>query len=142
MAEISPEFFIGKIIALLGLAVILIYFGLKLKMPAIVGYLATGILVGPNGLSLISDPKQVEVLSELGVVLLLFTIGLEFSIQSLIKIKRLVLMGGSLQMLCCLAVAAPIAMLMGIPWNKAIMWGLLFALSSTAIVLKLIQERG
>ena len=142
MAELSPEFLIGKIIALLGLAIVLIYFGLKVKMPAIVGYLATGILVGPNGLSLISDPKQVEVLSELGVVLLLFTIGLEFSIQSLIKIKRLVLMGGSLQMLSCLVVIAPVAMLMGIPWNKAILWGLLFALSSTAIVLKLIQERG
>jgi CPA2 family monovalent cation:H+ antiporter-2 len=124
------------------LAIVLIYFGLKVKMPAIVGYLATGILVGPNGLSLIADPKQVEVLSELGVVLLLFTIGLEFSIQSLIKIKRLVLLGGSLQMGCCVLVVAPLAMLMGVPWNKAIMWGLLFALSSTAIVLKLLQERG
>ena len=142
MAELSPEFLIGKIIALLGLAIVLIYFGLKVKMPAIVGYLATGILVGPNGLSLISDPKQVETLSELGVVLLLFTIGLEFSIQSLIKIKRLVLMGGSFQMLCCVVVTVTIAMIAGIPWNSSITWGLLFALSSTAIVLKLIQERG
>jgi CPA2 family monovalent cation:H+ antiporter-2 len=124
MAELSPEFLIGKIIALLGLSIVLIYFGLKVKMPAIVGYLATGILVGPNGMSLITDPKQIEVLSELGVVLLLFTIGLEFSIQSLIKIKRLVLLGGSLQMLCCVAVAAPVARLLGLPWHRAVLWGL------------------
>ena len=142
MAELSPEFLIGKIIALLGLSIVLIYFGLKVKMPAIVGFLATGILVGPNGMSLLTDPRQIEVLSELGVVLLLFTIGLEFSIQSLLKIRRLVLMGGSLQMLLCVAVVAPAAMLLGIPWNKSVLWGLLFALSATAIVLKLIQERG
>ncbi|MDR1546150.1 MAG: cation:proton antiporter [Deltaproteobacteria bacterium] len=142
MAELSAEFLIGKIIALLALSILLIYFGLKLKMPAIVGFLATGILVGPNGLSLIHDAEQIEVLSELGVVLLLFTIGLEFSIQSLVKIKRLVLLGGSLQMLFCIALIFPLAMIFGFPWNKSLVWGMLFALSSTAIVLKLLQERG
>ncbi|MDR3205030.1 MAG: cation:proton antiporter [Deltaproteobacteria bacterium] len=142
MSEISTEFLIGKIIALLALSIILIYFGLKLKMPAIVGFLATGILVGPNGLALIKGAEPVEVLSELGVVLLLFTIGLEFSIQSLLKIKRMVLLGGSLQMLFAVVLIAPIAMILGSSWNKAIVWALLFALSSTAIVLKLLQERG
>ncbi|MDR1656767.1 MAG: cation:proton antiporter [Deltaproteobacteria bacterium] len=141
MAEVSPEFLIGKIIALLGLSILLIYFGLKLKMPAIIGFLATGILVGPNGLHL-ANHAQVEVLSELGVILLLFTIGLEFSIQSLLKIKRLVLQGGSLQMLLCVAFVTPVALIIGYPFNKALLWGLLFSLSSTAMVLKLIQERG
>ncbi|MDR2442978.1 MAG: cation:proton antiporter [Deltaproteobacteria bacterium] len=142
MAEVSTEFLIGKIIALLALSILLIYFGLKVKMPTIIGFLATGILVGPNGLGLLSDPEQVEALSELGVVLLLFTIGLEFSIQSLLKIKRLVMQGGSLQMLICVAFVTPVALIAGFPLNKAILWGLLFSLSSTAIVLKLIQERG
>jgi len=142
MADISTEVLIGKIIVLLSLSIILIYFGLRLKMPAIVGFLATGILVGPSGLGLIRDSSQVEALSELGVVLLLFTIGLEFSIQSLIKIKKTVLVGGSLQMLFCLILTFPLSMLIGYSWNTSILFGLLFSLSSTAIVLKLFQERG
>ncbi|MDR1309664.1 MAG: cation:proton antiporter [Deltaproteobacteria bacterium] len=142
MHDLSPEFLIGRIIALLGLSIILIFFGLKLKMPAIVGFLLTGIMVGPSGFSLINDPKQVEVLSELGVVLLLFTIGLEFSIQNLLKIKRLVLLGGSLQMLLGVVLITPVAMLLGFRWNQSIVWALLLTLSSTAIVLKIFQDRG
>ncbi|MDR1608944.1 MAG: cation:proton antiporter [Deltaproteobacteria bacterium] len=138
----SPEILIGKIIVLLGLSVGLIYFGLRLKMPAIVGFLVTGILVGPYGLGLISDPAQVESLSELGVVLLLFTIGLEFSIQSLLKMKKLVLVGGSLQMLLGTAAFFAISLALGFPWNTALLFGFLFSLSSTAIVLKLLQEKG
>ncbi|MDR2368458.1 MAG: cation:proton antiporter [Deltaproteobacteria bacterium] len=142
MHEISPEFLIGKIIALLALSILLIFFGLKLKMPAIVGFLVTGILVGQSGLELIDDQEQVEVLSELGVILLLFTIGLEFSIQNLIKIKRLVLMGGSLQMLAGVVIITPICMLLGFQWNQSVVWALLLTLSSTAIVLKIFQDRG
>jgi CPA2 family monovalent cation:H+ antiporter-2 len=142
MAEISPEILIGKIIVLLALSVGLIYFGLRLKMPAIVGYLVTGILVGPFGLGLINEPAQVEGLSELGVVLLLFTIGLEFSIQSLLKMKKLVLLGGGLQMLFGTALVFPICQLWGFTWNTSLLFGFLFSLSSTAIVLKLLQEKG
>ncbi|MDR3155449.1 MAG: cation:proton antiporter [Deltaproteobacteria bacterium] len=139
----SPEFLIGRILGLLALAVVLIYFGLKLKMPVIVGFLATGILVGPSGLELIEDEHQIESLSELGVVLLLFTIGLEFSIQSLMKMKKVVLLGGSLQMIFCILPAWALAMLaLGFPWTTSFLIGCLTALSSTAIVLKLFQEKG
>jgi CPA2 family monovalent cation:H+ antiporter-2 len=139
----NPEFLIGRILGLLALAVILIYFGLKLKMPVIVGFLATGVLVGPSGFELIENESQIESLSELGVVLLLFTIGLEFSIQSLMKMKKVVLLGGSLQMVFCIAPAWVIAMVaFGFPWNTAFLMGCLTALSSTAIVLKLFQEKG
>ena len=142
MEHLSSEVLISQIIILLGLSVIVIYFGLKLKMPAIVGFLATGILVGPQGLGLIRDSHQVDALAELGVVLLLFTIGLEFSLQNLLKIKRIVLLGGSLQMLFSIAVTTPLARLAGYDWNTALTFGFLFALSSTAIVLKLLQEKG
>ena len=138
----STEVLIGKIIVLLAMSVALIYFGLKLKMPAIVGFLATGIAVGPHGLALIWQGRQVEALSELGVVLLLFTIGLEFSIQSLMRIKRVALLGGALQIAFCVAVVWPVAELLGYHWNTALIFGFLFALSSTAIVLKLFQDRG
>ncbi|MDR1038762.1 MAG: cation:proton antiporter [Deltaproteobacteria bacterium] len=139
----SPEFLIGRILGLLALAVVLIYFGLKLKMPVIVGFLATGVLVGPSGFELIESETQIESLSELGVVLLLFTIGLEFSVQSLMKMKKLVLLGGSLQMIFCIAPAWVLAMLLfGFQWNTSFLIGCLTALSSTAIVLKLFQEKG
>ncbi|UQZ89607.1 hypothetical protein C4J81_10470 [Deltaproteobacteria bacterium Smac51] len=138
----SSEMLIGEIIVLLALAVALIYFGLKLRMPAIVGFLATGIMVGPAGLGLIKDAHQVDALAELGVVLLLFTIGLELSVTSLMRIKRIVLLGGSLQVTFCVAVTWVVAMLTGYHWNTAILFGFLFSLSSTAIVLKLFQERG
>ena len=138
----SPELLISKIIILLTLAVILIYFGLRLKMPAIVGFLATGVSVGPQGLGLIRGTEQVEALSELGVVLLLFTIGLEFSIQSLKRLKRVAFMGGALQIIFCAALTVPGALFLGYKWNTALLFGGLFALSSTAIVLKLFQDRG
>jgi len=138
----SPEVLIGKILVLLALAVALIYFGLKLKMPAIIGFLATGLAVGPQGLDLLGNDQRVEALSELGVVLLLFTIGLEFSISNLMRIKRTALLGGSLQILLTVLLALPPALMLGLAWNTAVMFGLLFALSSTAIVLKLFQDRG
>ncbi|MDR1036158.1 MAG: cation:proton antiporter [Deltaproteobacteria bacterium] len=139
----SPEFLIGRILGLLALAVVLIYFGLKLKMPVIVGFLATGVLVGPSGFHLIENESQIESLSELGVVLLLFTIGLEFSVQSLMKMKKVVLAGGSLQMVFCIVPGMAFAMAaLGFPWNTAFLIGCLTALSSTAIVLKLFQEKG
>jgi CPA2 family monovalent cation:H+ antiporter-2 len=139
---VSLEVLIGKIIVLLALSVAMIYFGLKLKMPAIVGFLATGIAVGPQGLALIRQEYQVEALSELGVVLLLFTIGLEFSLQSLKNVKRVVLLGGPLQIIFSLAVIWPAAALLGFSWNTSLLFGFLFALSSTAIVLKLFQDVG
>jgi CPA2 family monovalent cation:H+ antiporter-2 len=140
---VSPELFIGKVVVLLGLAVALIYFGLRLKMPAIMGFLITGILAGPSGFELINEPHQVEYLSELGVVLLLFTIGLEFSVQSLLKIKRVVLLGGGLQMGLTILGALPLGILVcGLKWNTALVFAILVSLSSTAIVLKLLQDRG
>ncbi|MDR1079999.1 MAG: cation:proton antiporter, partial [Deltaproteobacteria bacterium] len=139
----SPEFLIGRILGLLALAVVLIYFGLKLKMPVIVGFLATGVLVGPSCFELIENESQIESLSELGVVLLLFTIGLEFSIQSLMKMKKLVLAGGSLQMVFCIIPGMLFsAFVLDFPWNTSFLIGCLTALSSTAIVLKLFQEKG
>lgn len=105
----SPELLFGKIIVLMGLAVLLIYIVIKLRLPTIMGYLVTGILVGTHGMNLIDNPHRVEALSELGVVLLLFTIGLEFPIQNLMKIRRVALMGGGLQSFFCSSSPFPYA---------------------------------
>jgi CPA2 family monovalent cation:H+ antiporter-2 len=107
----------------------------------LVGFLLTGILVGPHGLGLISAAKEVEVLAEVGVILLLFTIGLEFSLESLLRIRRLVLLGGSLQVLLTIGVVYGLSGLAGLSPQQSVFVGFLIALSSTAIVLKLLQER-
>lgn len=134
--------FLQEIVVILGLSVLVIYVFKKIKLPAILGFLATGILFGPNALGLASQGQEIEVLSEIGVVLLLFIIGLEFSLKNLMSIRKVVFIGGSIQMGLTIAFTAGISMLLGFTPAESVMLGFLFALSSTAIVLKLLQDKG
>ena len=108
----------------------------RLRLPTIVGFMVTGVVIGPYGLGLIRDTEAIEVLAEIGVVLLLFTIGLEFSLRRIVEMKRLVFLGGGLQVSATALMTTLLAYLFGRPANQAIFFGFLFALSSTAIVLK------
>ncbi len=114
----------------------------KLHVPTIVGFLVAGILIGPGGLGLVHDPHSVQVMAEIGVVLLLFVIGLKFSLRELIKMKIFVLAGGGLQVGLTVLLAAGFTFLWGFRIAEAIFLGCLISLSSTAIVLKLLEERG
>lgn len=113
----------------------------RLRQPTIVGFMLTGVLIGPYGLGLIKDIKAIETLAEIGVMLLLFTIGLEFSLHRLLKMKREVLLGGGLQVVITTGLITLIAYLSGRAIGQAIFFGFLVALSSTAIVLKSYVER-
>ncbi len=113
----------------------------RLRIPAIVGFLVSGLLAGPHGLGLITADKEVKVLAEIGVVMLLFTIGMEFSIKDLIRIKRAVLLGGAAQVLLTIAVVWGLLTQAHQTFGGAVFAGFLISLSSTAIVLKLLQER-
>jgi CPA2 family monovalent cation:H+ antiporter-2 len=124
------------------LAIGVVYLSHRLKLPVIVGLLVTGVLAGPHALGLISAIDEVEQLAKIGVILLLFTIGIEFSLRKLLKIKLLVLVGGSLQ------VGATVLVVYGVTYNglgwsfgAAMFMGFLISLSSTAIVLKVLQDR-
>jgi CPA2 family monovalent cation:H+ antiporter-2 len=132
---------LNDIIIIFGLSIAIIFICHRLRVPAIVGFLLTGILAGPYGLGLVKAVHEVELLAEVGVVLLLFTIGIEFSLKKLLQIKKPVLMGGSIQVLLTLLVTFIIARQLGQPIGKSIFIGFLIALSSTAIVLRLLQER-
>ena len=114
----------------------------KFRLPPIVGFLAAGALIGPHGLNLVSDIEQVKVMAEIGVVLLLFTIGIEFSLTHLAAARRLLLVGGPLQLVGSLFLAAAVGLAAGLPPRQALFWGCLLSLSSTAIVLKALAERG
>ena len=132
---------LNDIVIIFGLSIAVLFLCHRLHVPAIVGYLLTGILAGPHGLGLIGGVHEVEILAEIGVVLLLFTIGIEFSLKSLLQIKRLVLIGGPLQVVLTLFAAFIMAKQLGQPFSESLFIGFLISLSSTAIVLKLFQER-
>ena len=84
-------------VIIFGLAIVVLLICHKLRIPEVVGFLLTGIFVGPYGFGLVKAIHEVELLAEIGIVLLLFTIGIEFSLKRLMQIKKAVLMGGSLQ---------------------------------------------
>lgn len=131
-----------------GIAVGVIFICQQLKIPPIIGYLVTGVLAGPNGFSLISGVHEVEVLAEIGVILLLFTIGIEFSLKNLVKIRNTLLIGGGIQVFVTILAFYLITRMdiigaqEGNSMKESVFMGFLIALSSTAIVLKLLQERG
>ena len=114
----------------------------RIRVPPLVAFILTGAIVGPYGFSIITGQDQVATLAELGIILLLFTIGLEFSFKDLWKIRAIAIVGGALQVALSFAFFATLAMIMGLSLNQAILMGFLFSLSSTAIVLKLLHQRG
>lgn len=138
MAEIPLA---KDIIIICGMALIVITVCSRIGIPSIVGFLVTGVVAGPNGLGLIGQTADVHHLAEIGVVCLLFTIGLEFSISHLMSIKKIAFVGGGLQVFGTILIVVAIGMLGGRQINQSVFFGLLLSLSSTAIVLKIQQQR-
>ena len=114
----------------------------RLKLPVVAGLVLSGALVGPKALSLAHDPEAIEVIAEVGVIFLLFTIGLEFSLSRLKNIFRQVALGGLLQVGVTTLVTSLICLGMDLSIPEAIVYGFVFALSSTALVLRTLGERG
>ena len=114
----------------------------RLKLPVVAGLVLSGALVGPKALSLAHDPKAIEVIAEVGVIFLLFTIGLEFSLSRLKNIFRQVALGGLLQVGVTTLVTSLLCLSMNLSIPEAIVYGFVFALSSTALVLRTLGERG
>lgn len=127
-----------RAVVVLGAAVAVVFVSARIRLPPIVGLILTGILVGPSGLGIVSE---VEVLAEIGVVLLLFIIGLELSIGQLKGMGRALLLGGTIQALLTTAVTAALLALWRTDWREAVFIGWVVTLSSTAVVLKLYGQR-
>lgn len=133
---------LDDVVIIFALSVLAIYVLSKLRLPGIVGFFVTGVVVGPYGLGVIDGVESVEMLAEIGVVLLLFTIGLELSLENLVRWKRMILIGGNLQVLLTFLGAAGLSVWVGFPAGESVLVGFLVALSSTAVVMKLLQDRG
>ncbi|MBD0297850.1 MAG: cation:proton antiporter, partial [Flavisolibacter sp.] len=130
-----------NICAIFGVATAVIIICRFLKIRYIIGYLITGVLLSPNTSAYFADMDEVDVYAEIGIILLLFTIGLEFSFTNLKKIQRYVLGGGSAQVFLTIVLTAVIIWLMRRPgWEESLFWGFLYASSSTAIVIKTLQD--
>lgn len=140
-------FFVSQIPVVKDIAIIflmgflVLFLAQKIKIPSILAFLITGLVIGPNGLALISGADEIDIMAEIGIVLLLFTIGMEFSIGSLKEIKKEVFIGGTLQVLLTSSIFSGMAMVF-VPNNVAIFFGMFVALSSTAIVLKTLLNKG
>jgi CPA2 family monovalent cation:H+ antiporter-2 len=113
----------------------------RIKVPTVVGYLLTGIIAGPHLLSLVNERHEIEVMAEIGVVLLLFTIGMEFSLKHLLRIRRIVFFGGFIQVFLTAGAFYIATYFYNMSWQGGIFISFLAALSSSALVLKILQER-
>lgn len=128
------------ILLVLSLGIVLIF--RRLGLPSIIGFLATGVLIGPYGLGVIDQAHEVDFLAEMGVILLLFTIGIEFSFKKLLALKRVTLLGGFVQAgATSLLVYSILVWGMHVTPSASLIFSFAIALSSTAICLKILQER-
>ena len=125
-----------------GLALPVVALAHRLHLPPLAGFLVVGVLIGPSGTALIPDPEAVAALSEIGVVLLLFEIGLELSLSDVLRWGRSVAIAGGAQMAGMLALAGAVGTALDIPPGRMLFYGALVAMSSTAAVTKLYADRG
>ena len=130
------------VLLLLAAAVGVVTLFRKVGLPPIMGYLLVGTAMGPHALGWVSDTPQTRHLAEFGVVFLMFSIGLEFSLARLYRMKRIVFGLGAAQVMVSVLIATLLARLMGVSWFAGIALGGALAMSSTAILSKLLTERG
>lgn len=138
----NESFLLFEVILLLALAAAGLALFERLKLPAIVGFLAVGAIAGPGGLSLVGEPERVRQLTELGVIFLLFEIGLELPIERMRDLGRAALVVGGLQVGLTVAVVWAGAAALGVPPATALVLGGLIAMSSTALVMQLLSDEG
>ncbi len=131
-----------SVVTLLGAAIIAVPLFKKLGLGSVLGYLAAGLVVGPFGLKLFTDPQSIIHVAELGVVMFLFIIGLEMKPSHLWGLRRQIFGLGSLQVISCAIFLTFVGMLFGFPWQVAFISASGFVLTSTAIVMQVLGERG
>ncbi len=133
--------FLKDFIIILAAAVLIIYVGHRLRLPTVVGFLITGMLIGPFGLNFVNQKEEIEIFAEIGVIMLLFFIGIEFSLSQFKVIRREFFLGGGFQVLGTIAIVLLLVSLGTFSTGEKLFFGFLIALSSTAIVLKILGDR-
>lgn len=130
-----------EMVIIFGLSIAVILACHRLKIPAIVGFLLTGVLAGPHGLGLIENVEDVDVLAEIGIILLLFTVGMEFSLKKIFEYRRFFVIGGLTQILLTVLFGFLVGLFFGRPTGESLFLGFILSLSSTAITLRVLDEK-
>ncbi|MDP8254856.1 MAG: cation:proton antiporter [Candidatus Alcyoniella australis] len=130
------------LVVIFAVAVVVVALLRRAGVPSIAGFILAGMLIGPRSLGLVRQPHEVELLAEVGVVLLLFGIGLELSLERIKRIWRPIVIGGALQVGISVGLVLALARLFGLSWGSAVFLGFVIAVSSTAIVLRGLEARG
>jgi len=139
MAELV---FLRDFVVVFGVATVITFLFHHLRIAPIVGYLIAGVLLGPSMLGVVKDAALIDTMAEVGVILLLFLIGVELSLAEIIRINRAVFLGGFLQVFFTTLFVMLLALYSGLSYEQGLFAGLLVAMSSTAIVLKVLSDRG
>jgi monovalent cation:H+ antiporter-2, CPA2 family len=139
----SPEFFVfANLLIILASSLVVIALFQRLRLPPVLGYLCVGLMIGPTAFNWVNESEELPDLAELGVVFLLFSLGLEFSLSKMLVLRRVVFGLGSLQVLCSGMLLGGLLMLLGMPITPALLLGAGLSLSSTAIVSKELSSLG
>ena len=133
--------FFHQLIIILGFSIPVIYIFNKIKLPSIIGFLITGIIIGPFGLKLIDDMAGIQLMAEIGVAFLLFTIGIEIQLSRFLKHLSEILLTGGLQILCTFIVGMIIGLTMQLSISQSIFIGFILVHSSSALILKILKDR-
>src|SRR5688500_14221594 len=133
---------IATISAAFGLALILGFLAARMRLPALVGYLLAGIVIGPATPGFVADVEIASQLAEIGVMLLMFGVGLHFSLQDLLSVRRIALPGAVVQMLVATAMGAGIASWWGWTPAASLVFGLALSVASTVVLLKALESQG
>ena len=136
----TPQFF-TELAALMVASAVIAFVGFRVGLTPIVGFLLAGVVIGPNALGLVQDRALIDAAAEVGVILLLFTIGIEFSLETLARIGRLIFGAGGLMVGGIVLVTTLALLAFGVAWQTGVFTGFLLSLSSTAIVMKLLADR-
>lgn len=133
---------VQDIVIILLISIPIIYLFNKIHIPSIIGFLIAGMIIGPYGFKFITDTSEIKVMAEIGIMLLLFTIGLEVSFTRLMQLKKYLLFAGGLQLIGTIIVATLVTILFGFTPKEAFFLGMVISLSSTAVVLKILSDKG
>ena len=137
----GTEEFLREAVTILAVAVGVVVVSARLRVPPVVGFLLSGMVIGPTGLALVPETGQVEIFAEIGVVLLLFTVGMQIDLSEMKGLGRSFLVGGSLQWVLTTGLTLWIVHSLGVPLANALFIGFVVSLSSTVVVLREYQER-
>ena len=133
---------IATIAAGLGLAFVFGMLAVRLRLPAIVGYLLAGVAVGPHSPGFVADVGLAQQLSEIGVILLMFGVGIHFSLDDLLSVRRIALPGAAVQIAAATLLGAGVSHLWGWSWGSGIVFGLCLSVASTVVLLRALEDRG